>query len=114
MAPTRIVNDRTFRRLWKSDLSTNAIAEHYGVSAPAITRAARRFEYLPRRFLRGLVDQPDPDLPEVPKEVSDQYSLECRLRATRGNYLLLEEIAKEHGWNSKKALNEFHKARTKI
>lgn len=114
MAPTRIVNDRIFRNLWKSDLTTRSIADHYGVSSASITKAARRFEYLPRRFLRSLENRPDPDSAEVPAEVSDQYALECRIRETRGNYLLLEEIAKEHGWTSKKALNEYHKARAKI
>ncbi|MBI6628342.1 hypothetical protein [Pontibaca salina] len=52
-ARIRVPDDVEFRQLWGSGATVEKIGERYGVSGPAISKAARRYGYDPRMVTRG-------------------------------------------------------------
>lgn len=99
--PVIIINDGVFRLLWESDLTVLRIAKAYGVSGPAIHRAAKRFGLRPRK---EVPEEPKPAPAPMPKSLDEQ------LLWTGGRWTKLGLVAAEHGMTLVQVQAAYHKA----
>lgn len=95
----KIENDEKFEQMWRAGIHPAVMASHYGVTRPAIYRAANRFGLGKRGPL--------------PPETLDlgPMTIEAELAFTNGRYALLMEIADREGWSSRKVIIAYHRAR---
>lgn len=98
-----IPDDDLFHALWRSDISPHYIARIYGVTRPAVYRAAARFDLGPRG---PVIHEPEPEPVEI-----GPMTLEAELAYTGGKYSLVLEIAQREGWTMTQAMAAYHKAR---
>lgn len=98
----RIHNDETFREMWRQGRRLEDIAEVYGVSKPAVSKAARRYGYAPRRetpAARPEADAAAPNgtmiapAPVVPGGPFWTRARDAQVRATEGRHREISRLA---------------------
>lgn len=100
----KIQNDAEFARLWRSGMSPQKIARIYGVTRPAVNRAAARFGL----GKRG-PEQPEKIIPETLD--LGPMTIEAELAFTGGRYKFLGEIAEREGMTAQQVIIAYHRAR---
>lgn len=109
------IDDARLTDLWAEGLSSNEIAEFFGVQYPAVNSAARRLG-LPSRRHGGSKPRALPPAPvqpvEAPRPEPRPSTLRIRVGETGGRYSDLNAFAAQEGITFRRALQEWHKHRS--